>query len=99
MEGEHGRGQLAPSATLSVCDSREGRRMKDHPLIHFETCRKCTEKTGRYGGEFQWVGNGEIKEPVQVVSFISLVQWKQCSSCRSRIKKLGRKHFRQQEQC
>lgn len=30
MEGENSGGQLAASATLSVCDLQEGRRMKDH---------------------------------------------------------------------
>ena len=33
------------------------------------------------------MGNGNIKVSIQVISFISLIQWKQYRSCRSRIKK------------
>lgn len=80
--------------------------MKDHghpsiqsATVHREEIFIQVGDWGRlYGGEVQWIGNGKIKLPVLGIGSMSLIQLRQYKRYRM-IKRQGRKHFGQREQC
>lgn len=90
------RGLLVTSATLSVMCEKAGvwKAVATHPY----KVAQVHEKSGLYGGEAERMENGKTKVPVLGIGSTSLIQLRQCRSCKRRLKRWGREHFRQREQ-
>lgn len=104
-EGEtvRGGGILMASATLWCVRGQ----MYERPWPFVYSKCKCTEKRGLFrlgsgfgpcGGEVQWMGNQKIRVPMLSIGPLSLIQLRQCKSCRED-KKIVEEKFGQRKQC